>query len=264
MNTVFEHCWNKIGVSGDSSCPELKNVVHCRNCSVYGSAGRNLLQREAPKGYVEEWTNLLTQDVRNNPKESQASAQNSSVIKKQESSSDEPLGLIIFRVCEEWLALPVWVVKEITHVSSVHILPHRSNHVFAGIVNIRGEILMCILLRNLLGLPCNTKGLKCDGSSEYNRSSCSESNTGRLTLTPVTYQRMMVLEIQGNRWVFPVEEVLGIQRFSSEQLKEPPVVISKTPDTYTKKIIIWDEKQVNYLDYELIFYELLFYTLNRS
>ena len=30
-------CWNKIGVRGDGSCPELKQHAHCRNCPVYAS-----------------------------------------------------------------------------------------------------------------------------------------------------------------------------------------------------------------------------------
>src|SRR4029077_5730556 len=29
---VVDDCWNRIGVRGDASCPELKHHVHCRNC----------------------------------------------------------------------------------------------------------------------------------------------------------------------------------------------------------------------------------------
>ncbi|MEA5512201.1 chemotaxis protein CheW [Crocosphaera sp. UHCC 0190] len=248
MNTSINQCWNKIGVYGDSSCPELKTVIHCRNCAIYGAAGRNLLQRQSPEGYVEEWTDLLAQDWQE--------VASKKALNKQEALTNESLGLIIFRVAQEWLALPVWVVKEITHVFPVHTLPHRSNHVFAGIVNIRGEILMCILLRNLLGLSA------IDFRPE-NKSS-QISNYQNHEIIPVIYQRMVVLEIQGNRWVFPVDEILGVYRFSGDQLKDAPVVISKTPDTYTKKILSWQGKQINYLDYELVFYELLFYTLNRA
>lgn len=75
---------------------------------------------------------------------------------------------------------------------------------------------------------------------------------------------MIVIEIQSNCWVFPVDEILGVYRFSSKQLQDILVVISKTPDTYTKKILTVEGKKINYLDYELVFYELLFYTLNRA
>lgn len=62
MEDSVTYCWNDIGVSGDSSCIELETVIHCRNCPIYRGAGRTLLQRNAPKGYVEEWTNILAKD----------------------------------------------------------------------------------------------------------------------------------------------------------------------------------------------------------
>ncbi|GBF82832.1 chemotaxis protein CheW [Aphanothece sacrum] len=249
MNVSIDHCWNKIGVGGDSSCPQLKTVIHCRNCSVYGAAGRTLLQREAPDGYLEEWTELLTQELQQQG--------TSSTLKKRVSLASESMALSVFRVAQEWVALPVSVIKEITYTCPIHTLPHRSNHVFLGIVNIRGEILMCISLRDLLGLPLG------DFNSHNQRS--NELNIkNKNNISPVTYKRMIVLEIQANRWVFPVDEVLGVYRFSPDQLRDTPVVISKTPDTYTKKIIAWQGKYINYLDHELVFYELLFYTLNRA
>ena len=249
MEDIIDYCWNEIGVSGDSSCPELKTVIHCRNCPAYQAAGRTLLQRESPDGYVEEWTNILSKDWQQSLSEKE---EKSSSLVRQENSNNEIIGLIIFRVSQEWLALPAWVIKEITHVHPVHTLPHRSNHVFAGIVNIRGEILMCILLRNLLSLPPTELN---DKVNRINNNSA---------IIPVVYERMIVIEIQSNRWVFPVDEILGVYRFSSKQLHDTPVVISKTPDTYTKKIFSIEGKNVNYLDYELVFYELLFYTLNRA
>ena len=84
------------------------------------------------------------------------------------------------------------------------------------------------------------------------------------SIVPVVYERMIVIEIQSNRWVFPVDEILGVYRFSAKQLQNTPVVISKTPDTYTKTILSLEGKNINYLDYELVFYEFLFYTLNRA
>ena len=249
MEESITYCWNDIGVSGDSSCAELKTVIHCRNCSVYRGAGRTLLQRNSPEGYVEEWTDILAQDWQ----EAAAKAEEEgSTLVKKETVNDEIVALVIFRVSQEWLALPAWVVKEITHIHPVHTLPHRSNHVFAGIVNIRGEILMCILLRNLLALPLGDLDEKDKNLKDLS------------SIVPVIYERMIVIEIQSNRWVFPVDEILGVYRFSSQQLQDTPVVISKTTDTYTKRIISLEGKNINYLDYELVFYELLFYTLNRA
>ncbi len=35
---AIDDCWNRIGVRGDGSCPELKRHIHCRNCPVYSAA----------------------------------------------------------------------------------------------------------------------------------------------------------------------------------------------------------------------------------
>uniref|UniRef100_A0ACD5GP87 Uncharacterized protein n=1 Tax=Desertifilum tharense IPPAS B-1220 TaxID=1781255 RepID=A0ACD5GP87_9CYAN len=56
-----EDCWQQIGVQGDRSCPQLDIYIHCRNCPVYTSAGRALLEREVPADYLAERTELLTQ-----------------------------------------------------------------------------------------------------------------------------------------------------------------------------------------------------------
>ena len=238
MPPIENQCWNHRGVWGDSSCPQLKTDIHCRNCAVYVSAGRELLQRPAPAGYVEEWTQLLAKDL--------LTADSGAIMVRPMTEAGEVLSLMLFRIGNEWLALPVSVIKEATQVCPIHRLPHRTNHIFLGIVNIRGEILMCISLSDLLGLSSQERNLSFIVPMELSR-----------------YQRMMVLEIQDNRWVFPVDEISGVHRFSTKDLQETPAVVSKTPDTYTKKIITWQNKQVNYLD-ELLFYELLFYTLNRS
>lgn len=53
---VVNDCWNKIGVRGDGSCPELARYVHCRNCPVYFAGAGAVLDRPAPSDYLAEWT----------------------------------------------------------------------------------------------------------------------------------------------------------------------------------------------------------------
>ena len=151
----------------------------------------------------------------------------------------------MFRLEEEWFALPVVLIKEVTAICPIHILPHRSNDIILGIVNIRGEILIAVSLRNLLGL----------------RPMAWNDNSAKVK--PITYKRMVVMEIQDNRWVFSVDEISTVQALQSGEFYEAPTVITKTPDTYTQKIIYFQDKKVNYLDQELLFYELLFNTFSR-
>ncbi len=237
-------CWKTIGINGDRSCPTLERVNHCHNCSVYRAAGRELLMRQIPSDYAEEWTTLLAKNWQ--------PALSVDVKGKKQQKNRHHSSVIIFRLAEEWFALPVWVLKEVTPLCPIHTVPHRSNHVFSGIVNIRGEILMCITLENLLGVS----------RPDYVASSAVPS-AQQLPSNPVVYRRTVVIEVQDNRWAFRVDEIAGIDRLNQQNLQDVPVVIAKTPDTYTQKILFWEDKKVNYLNYELLFYELLFYTLNR-
>src|SRR5262245_39377192 len=86
-------CWNRIGVHGDHSCPELQRVVHCQNCPVFAAAGRRFLDGPSPPGYLEEWARRLADPI-------------------QESAADLH-GVLIFRLGEEWLALRVKALAEV-------------------------------------------------------------------------------------------------------------------------------------------------------
>ena len=93
-------CWNRIGVSGDRSCPELGKVVHCHNCPVFSAAGRCILDAPPPRGYLEEWTARLAE-----PEEEAAGTLES---------------VLVFRLGEEWLALAVAVLVEVLPLRSIH------------------------------------------------------------------------------------------------------------------------------------------------
>ncbi|MEG4167295.1 chemotaxis protein CheW [Microcoleus sp. S13_C3] len=238
LNTVpipddseFDHptlndCWNQIGVMGDRTCGELKTVIHCRNCKVYSAAGRSLLERNAPPEYLKEWTDIL----------SEASTQQTGMGEGTLVRATDTLSIIIFRLGNERLALPVNILQEVTHPYAIHTVPHRSNSVFLGLVNIRGETLLCISLRDLLGLE-----------------PLAESPDFSNTINP---QRMIVAGKNENKWVFPVDEVHGTYRFHLNEFKDTPVVISKASEAYTKGVVTWQGKKINFLDSELFFYTL--------
>lgn len=226
---MLDDCWNRIGVEGDRSCSQLTTVIHCRNCPVYSIGGRSLLEREAPPDYLNEWTEVL---AKTQPDHSIAQM-NGAIV-----PSAQTLSVIIFRLGGEWLALPVRLLQEVTQPCIIHTLPHRSNELFLGLVNIRGEILLCVALSNLLDLEATT-----DSSQN---------------LSSVASKRMVVVASEENRWVFTVDEVCGVHRFQLSELQNTPVVISKATEAYTKGVILWQGHKVNYLDSDL-----LFYTLNR-
>ncbi len=106
-----------------------------------------------------------------------------------------------------------------------------------GLVNIRGELLICVSLGHLLGLERTPPG-----------------ETPRRT-----YDRLLVANWDGNRLVFPADEVRGIHRFQMPELKEPPATLAKSNLSYTQGLLYWQGRAVGFLDADR-----LFSALNRS
>ena len=126
-------CWNKIGVMGDSSCGELAQVVHCRNCPVYSAAGARLLDRPLPADYRREWTEHFS--------------------RAKAPATQGKISAVIFRIGQEWLALPTRVFQEITERRVIHSLPHRRNGIVLGLINIRGRIADLCFTGAIVGHP---------------------------------------------------------------------------------------------------------------
>src|SRR5437868_100730 len=114
-----DHCWPRIGVWGDGTCPELPRVGHCRNCDVYGASGRRLLDRPAPAGYIDTWTEMLAQE--------------------KDAARPSTIAHLVFRVGATWLGVRAAIMREVTAPAVIRRVPHRSREVLLGLVNVRGE-----------------------------------------------------------------------------------------------------------------------------
>ncbi len=224
--SLLDDCWNQIGVMGDRTCSKLPTVIHCHECPVYAAVGDSLLERAPMPDYLQEWIGILAETP--NPEDL---TENYEAIR-----TPDALSAIIFQIGKEHLALPVRMLQEVTHPCVIQPLPHRSNELFLGLVNIRGEILLCASLHHLLNIQ-------------------SEIPTVT-TSNPMRLERMIVAGLGADKWVFPVDEVRGIYRFHSHELREAPIVITKAAEAYTKGIIYWQGYKVSYLDSELLFYAL--------
>lgn len=152
--TSMSDCWNQIGVWGDRSCDQLETTTHCRNCPVYATAGRSLLEREVPIDYLAEWTTTIATPL-DKPVRMLEAEGNRPATK----GLDGILSVILFRLGDEQFALPLSVLNEVTHPGAIHRLPHRSNDLLLGLINIRGEILMAISLSHCLGLKIDRKSV---------------------------------------------------------------------------------------------------------
>jgi chemotaxis-related protein WspD len=215
--TGLNDCWNKIGVRGDGSCPELERHVHCRNCPVYSASAAQLLEADLPTSHLDEWTGHFSRE--------------------QAAGVAGTHSVVIFRIAAEWLALPTAVFKEVAALRAVHSLPHRRNGTVLGLANVRGELLVCVSLAVVLGLE---------------QADAPKAAKGRAQ----QHQRLLVIAREGARLVFPVDEVHGIHRCPPSELKAVPATVAKATATYTKSVFAWNQKTVGCLDDQLLFYTL--------
>jgi chemotaxis-related protein WspD len=210
-------CWNRIGVQGDGSCTLLAGHIHCRNCPVFAAAAAELLDRELPEGYQAASTAHYAADPL-----PPASALQS---------------VVIFRLGVEWLALPTIVLEEVVAVRSIHSLPHRRDGVVLGLANVRGELIVCVSLRKVVGAAIGPQASSPRQSGE----------------------RMVVLRRGASRYLAAVDELHGTHRLSPAELVPPPTTVAKASLTYTTMMLPWTGRAVGCLDDEL-----LFHTLDRS
>lgn len=226
MNTSEQHnkvqpgegdCWNHIGVWGDRSCPRLAEVVHCQNCPVFSAAGRRFLDAPSPAGYLEEWTDRLAPAI--------------------ELPSSDLLSVVILRLGDEWLALPVSILVEITPVRPLHRVPHRGG-LLAGIVNIRGELHLCVRLGDLLGLGPSSGHTEQAGADPSRRSSNG---------------RFVVVRQGSEGWVFPVDQVDQVRRFPLNELRPTPATVSRALGRMTRGVFAWEDRQIGLIDESRLF-----------
>jgi chemotaxis-related protein WspD len=213
-------CWNQIGVFGDQSCPELSSFTHCRNCHVFAAAARTFFQRPAPPGYLAEWSQWLG-----------AASEADACAGEQEDREDllahgAGIGVLIFRLGTEWLAFRTRSVAEVTTLRPVHRIPHRFNHVCAGLVNLHGQLQLCVSLHGLLGVEL-----------------------------PASASRLVVIHdgSLGETWAFAADEVLGVRHVHPSQRRGVPATLANPAVGFSQAILTWNGQAIGLLDEERIF-----------
>ncbi|MFJ4064874.1 chemotaxis protein CheW [Pseudomonas sp. NPDC089996] len=192
----IDDCWNRIGVHGNKQCPLLERHIHCRNCEVYAAAATRLLDRYA----------LLEADL---------------------APADAPVvtcagrSLLLFRLGEEWLALATACLAEIAPLQPVHSLPHQRSRVLQGVANVRGALVPCLSLSDLLGVE------RLSGQARSGRE----------------MPRMLILAAAGGPVVMAVDEIDGIHRLDAML---PGASEDAAP--FTAAVLQWRGRSVRVLD----------------
>jgi chemotaxis-related protein WspD len=217
---ALNDCWNRIGVRGNRSCPELLRHTHCRNCAVFSAAARTLLDVPLPS----EFLDLATEHI---ARPAQVAAECAAAADTQSA--------IVFRVRAEWFAIRTAVCLEIADVRPIHSLPHHRNGAVLGLANVRGALLICASLVAILGVTTQPE------------------TTPRQTRRSTSAQRLLVARGDGGTIVFLVDEVHGVERFHKRDLTEVPVTVAQGQATYTQALLSVHDKTIGLLDDRLLF-----------
>jgi chemotaxis-related protein WspD len=207
MDPKINDCWNRIGVHGDSSCAELSRHAHCRNCPTYSAAAVALLNRDPPAGYLTDRTRHF---------------ERTDEVGEQGSRS-----AIVFRIGAEWFALSTLAFDEVADRRAIHALPHRRGGGVLGLVNIRGELLICLSLARIMGLA---------------------EEGGDLARDRLDHRRLIILRHSEGRLAFPVDEVQSLHNFDPGELKPVPATVAKAAASYTIGLLVLAGRVVGHLD----------------
>jgi chemotaxis-related protein WspD len=133
-----DDCWNRIGVRGDVSCPELTRHQHCHNCPVHAAAALALLDQEPPAGTGAGWTAHFAQPL--------------------PVAAPGTVSIFVFRVGAHWLGVATATVLEVAPERTIHTVPQRRHGPVLGVVNVHGSLRVCLSLAAVLQLEAVATG----------------------------------------------------------------------------------------------------------
>lgn len=202
---IIDDCWNRIGIHGDKSCALLAEHIHCRNCAVYSAAATRLLDRYS----------LRQQDRERS-------------VAEETDSDVASCSLLMFRLGEEWLGLPTRCLLEVAPQQAIHSLPHQRSRALLGVANVRGALVACLSLTELLGLD----------------STPAAASSARVM------PRMLIIGAAGGPVVAPVDEVLGIHAIEEHILDNASASGDQASAKYTRGVLQWQGRSVRLLNEE--------------
>ena len=195
------NCWRSIGVRGDKSCVALVRYAHCRNCPTYSGIATSLLTREASGDNSADW--------------------NERYAAPRQVTDYQDRSVLILRLGTEWFAIATGSLDEVLEPRPVHRLPHRPNPIVLGVTNVRGELVVCVSLERLLGIPA----------------------------APVARtNRLLVLRSASGRLAVPVDEVQQTHAYQATEMIAPPETSTRSATSYTNGLLAWQDRMISCLD----------------
>lgn len=175
-----------------------------------------LLDRPLPAGYEAEWARRFAA-----PETAAA-----------DDGGEEARTVLIFRIGPEWLALPAAILQEVAEPRRPHALPHRRDKLVLGIVNVRGELIICVSLATLLGIEAGA--------------ATATEERGK------AFARMVVVGRDAARVAFEVDEVHGVHRHAAGDVSATPATVGRSTASLISTVLAWDGRAVGRLDGEAL------------
>lgn len=196
-------CWRSIGVSGDGSCTALPTYIHCRNCPVFADAAESVVRSAAV-----------------NPDAGDLAAIAAPLQPVRRTRS-----MLVFRVEADWLALDVACVQEIVPPQRPHALPHLAGAGLAGLVNVRGQLVLAVDLRQLIGTPVTVPGAE-------------------PTATGGARPRVVVVRFDQVVWAFAADDVPGVMALPTEPSAQTPATLRAPLAEMAAGLTEWEDRHV--------------------
>jgi chemotaxis-related protein WspD len=168
------------------------------------------------------------------------------------------ISVLIFRLGQEWLGFNTQTVDEVTLPRPVHTIPHRTSATLLGLVNLRGALQLCISLHGLLGVELSTvlsPDPETHPSSLTHRPepSAELGSLAGLRLSPGLYLVVLRDRERSESWAFPVEELLGVQRFARSQMRNVSSSLANPEVNFSQAMLSWNDRSVSFLDEQRVF-----------
>lgn len=209
---AIDACWQRIGVRGDRSCERLLQHVHCHNCERHAEAASQLLDRHELQ--LEAMDDFSADDQQPDPQ-----------------TEGGTLSALIFRMGQNWLAVPSTLLLEVSVPVPVHGLPYPRNRSLRGLCNVRGTLVPCLALEVVLGLATEA--------------------------TPQDRPRMLILDAPGGALVTEVQAVEGIYTLANAMLQKTSHASGLAASQLASAVTQWQQRSVTVLDADLLSQALL-------
>ena len=128
----------------------------------------------------------------------------------------------------EWLALATRCLDEVAPLQSIHSLPHQRSRALMGVANVRGALVPCLSLVELLGLD----------------------PTVSVTPAQRVMPRMLIVAAPGGPVVVPVDEVDGIHNIEERVLNTASLSGEHASAIFTRGVLHWKTRSLRWLDEE--------------